>query len=77
MVIQEDQNNLQSSLNKITSGNPKHKEEYQLDTIQSAKNLYNSRQKVIDLFNDNSRIKSEFINQSTMKQNKVEQDLKY
>ena len=77
MVIQEDQNNLQSSLNEITSGNPKHKEEYQLDTIQSAKNLYNSRQKVIDLFNDNSRIKSEFINQSTMKQNKVEQDLKY
>ena len=56
---EEDQKKLKSSLGEITSGNPKHKGVYQLDTIESAKNLYDSRQKVIDLSNDNSRIKSE------------------
>ena len=33
----------------------------QSDTIKNVKNLYNSRQKIIDLLNDNSRIRSEAI----------------
>ena len=33
----------------------------QSDTIKNVKNLYNSRQKIIDLLNDNSRVRSEVI----------------
>ena len=33
----------------------------QSDTIKNVKNLYNSRQKIIDILNDNSRIRSEAI----------------
>ena len=33
--------------------------ETQSNTIKNVKNLYNSRQKIVDLLNDNSRIRSE------------------
>ena len=56
---EEEQNKFKSSLREITSENPKHKEKYQLDTIKSVKNLYDSRQKIIDLFNDSAKIRSE------------------
>ena len=68
--IEEDQKKFKSSLGETESGNPKHKKGYQLDTTETAKNLYDSRQKVIDLFN-NSKIKSEAIYKS--KQNEGEQ----
>ena len=45
-------------------GNPKHKNEMQLYTIRNVKNLYDSRQKIIDLFNNYSKIKSESIYRS-------------
>ena len=48
--IEEDQNKFKSSLGQITSGDPEHKEDYQNGAIKNAKNLYNSRQKVIVLF---------------------------
>ena len=57
------------SLSQITSGNPKHKEKYQQDTIINVKNLYDSRQKIIDLFNNSARIKSEAIHK--LKQNET------
>ena len=57
--IEEDQKKLKSSLGEITSGNPKHKRGYQLDTI---KIVHDSRQKVIDLFN-NAKNRSEAIYQ--------------
>ena len=57
--IEQDQKNLKSSLGEITSGNTKHKREYPLDTIKNVQSLYDSRQKVIDLFNDNADIRSE------------------
>ena len=41
----------------------------QLYTIKNVKNLYDSRQKIIDLFNNYSKIKSESIYRS--KQNKT------
>ena len=31
---------------------------YQLDTIKNVQSIYDSRQKVIDLFNDNAKIRS-------------------
>ena len=55
---EENQNKFKSNLNKIASGNPKHKEKYQLERIR---NLYDSRQKVIDLFNDYAKVRSEAI----------------
>ena len=60
--IEEDQKKLKSSLGEITSGNPKHKRGYQLDTIKIVQGIYDSRQKVIDLFN-NAKIRSEAIYQ--------------
>ena len=62
--IEEDQKKLKSNLGQITSGDPEHKEDYQKDAIKNAKNLYNSRQKVNDLFNDNIKIRSEAIYKS-------------
>ena len=51
--IEEDQQKFKSSLGQITSGNPK-----QLDTIKNVQSRYDSRQKVINLFN-NAKIRSE------------------
>ena len=42
----------------MTSGNLKHEINSQLYVIENVKNLYNSRQKIIDLLNDNSRIRN-------------------
>ena len=52
------------------SGNPKYQEDYQVGTIKNVKNLYNSRQKVIDLFNDNARIKSKAIHRTKQDETK-------
>ena len=51
------QEDFKTYLGQITSGNPKHKEKYQLDIIKRVKNLHDSRQKIIDLFNDYSKIR--------------------
>ena len=48
-------------LGQITSGNPNHKNKNQLNTTKNVKNLYNSRQKIIDLLNNYSKIWSEAI----------------
>ena len=55
---------LKTYLGQITSGNPKHKEKYQFDTIKSVKKFHDSRQKIIDLFNDSTKIRSESIYRS-------------
>ena len=34
-IAEEEQNKFISNLREITSGNPKHKEKYQLDTIKN------------------------------------------
>ena len=56
--IEEDQKQFKSKLNEITTGNPK-KSKDQLYTIKDIKNLYNSRDKVIKLNNDYTKIISE------------------
>ena len=49
--------NFRSELGEITLGTPKDKSDNQKDTIKNVKNLYNSKQKIVDLLNDNSRIR--------------------
>ena len=65
--VEKEQEDFKKDLNEITSGNPKHKTENQLYTIKNAKNLYYSIQKIIDLLNDNSKIRSEAIYKASKK----------
>ena len=67
---EKQQKGFKKELNEITSGNPKHKSSGQQYIIENVKNLYNSRQKIIDLLNDNSRIRSESIYKSKQNETK-------
>ena len=60
-TAEKEQLKLKSKLSEITSGNQGNKLQNQKDTIENVQNLYNSRQKVIDLFNDYSKIISDAI----------------
>ena len=55
---EEQQNDFKSNLVEITWGNPKRKEKLQLSTINNVKNLYDSRQIIIDLLNGCVKIRS-------------------
>ena len=55
--LEEDQKQFKSDLNEITRGNTKKKSACQIKTIGNIENLYNSRQKVINLFNDYAKIR--------------------
>ena len=68
--VENQQKYFKNKLNEIRSGNPKHKSNNQLEVIINARNLYESRQKIIDLSNDNSKIRSEAIYKS--KQNETD-----
>ena len=68
--VEEEQKKIKNYLNQITSGNPKHKSEKQSYTIKNVRTLYDSRRNIIDLLNDNAKIRSEAIYKS--KQNKTE-----
>ena len=68
--VENQQKDFRKELSEITSGNPRYKSNIQLYVIKNVKNLYNSRQKIIDLLNDNAKIRSEAIYES--KQNKTE-----
>ena len=61
---EEDQEKFKRKFGQIKLGNPKHKSEIQLYTIRNVKNLYDSREKIIDLFNNDPNIKSESIYRS-------------
>ena len=69
--VEEEQKDFRKDLSEINSGNPKHKKEKQSYTIKNVKNLYDSRQKIVDLLNDYSKIKSE-ANYKTKNDNKKE-----
>ena len=60
-MAEEDQGKFKREFSRIKSGNPKHKSDMQLYTIWNVKILYDSRQKIIDLFNNYSKTKSESI----------------
>ena len=59
--LEEEQEHFKKDLNEIKSGNPRHKSEKQLYIIKIVKDLYDSRQKIINLLNDYSKIRSEAI----------------
>ena len=65
--VEKEHEDFKKELNEITSGNPKHKSDSLLYIIKNVKNLYNSRQKMFDLLNDNSRIRSEAIYEANKK----------
>ena len=57
----EDQKQFEWKLNEINTGNLKHKSKDELDTIEKIKNLYNSRDKFVKLYNDYAKIMSEAV----------------
>ena len=59
--VEKEQKKIKNNLIEITSGNPKHKSEKQSYTIKNVRTLVDSRQKIIDLLNDNAKIRSEAI----------------
>ena len=67
---EKDQKNFKSELNEIKSENPKHKSRKQLCTIKNVRNLYDSRQKIINLLNDNAKIRPEAIQKSKQNETK-------
>ena len=66
----EDQKNFKSSLGEIISGDPKYKSDSQSNAINNIKSLYNSRQRVINLFNDYSKIRTEVLSEPKQDKNK-------
>ena len=68
--VVEEQKDFWKNLDEITSGNLKHKSEKQSYTIKNVKNLYDSGPKIINLLNDNAKIRSEAIYKP--KQNKTD-----
>ena len=54
----------------MVAGNPDYKSEKQLYAIKNIKNPYNSRQKIIDLLNDNAKIRSEALYKSKQNETK-------
>ena len=67
---EEDQKIFKSELNEIKSENPKHKSKKQLCIIKNVRNLYDSRQKIINLLNDNAKIRPEAIQKSKQNETK-------
>ena len=56
---EEDQKQFKLDLNEVTKGNPKKQSKDQIKTIENIKNCYESREKVIKLYNNYANIISE------------------
>ena len=69
-MAEEDQKIFKREFGQIKSLNPDHKSDKQLYTIKNVKNLYDSRQKVIDLFNSYSKIRFEALYKSKQNETK-------
>ena len=69
-MVEEDQKNFKREFGRIKLGNPDHKRDKQLYKIKNVTNLYDSRQKIIDLFNSYSKIRSEAIYKSKQNETK-------
>ena len=75
LTKEENEEDFKKGLGQLTSGNHRYKEKNQLDTIKSVKNIYNSRQKIIDFLMIAQKLDLKpFIKQI---KNPQEQDLKY
>ena len=53
--LEKEQIELERDLSRIKQGDPRDKSEEQKKTIDNSKNLYNSREKVVKMFNDYAR----------------------
>ena len=53
--IEKEQIELKRDLGRIKQGDPRDKSEEQKKTIDNIKNLYNSREEVVKMFNDYAR----------------------
>ena len=62
--VEKQQKDFKKELKEITLGKTKHKSSSQLHVIENVKNLFNSRQKIIGLLNDNAKIRSGAISKS-------------
>ena len=62
--VEKEQIKFKNHLNHIRQGNLNNRSEEQEKTINNIKNLYESRQKVVEMFNDYSREKSKRIYES-------------
>ena len=62
--VEEEQKKCKKDLTEITSGNSKHKSVEQSYTIKNVRTLYDSRQKIIDLVNNNAKTRSEATDKS-------------
>ena len=69
-MTEENQKKFKREYGQIKLGNPDHKSGKQLYTIKNVKNLYDSRQKIIDLFNSYSKIRSEALYKSKQNETK-------
>ena len=69
-MVEEDHKNFKREFGQIKLGNPDHKRDKQLYKIKNVTNLYDSRQKIIDLFNSYSKIRSEAIYKSKQNETK-------
>ena len=68
--VENQQKDFFKKTNEITSGNPEYKNINQLYIIKNVKNLYYSRKKIIDLLNDNAKIRSEVVYKSKQNETK-------
>ena len=75
--VEKEQEDFKKDLNEIVAGNPKYKSEKQSYTIKNVRNLYDSRQKIINLLNDIAKIRSGAIYKPKIKTKLRERDLKY
>ena len=69
-MAEEDQKKIKREFAQIKSGNPDHKSNNQLYVIKNVKNLYDSKQKIINLLNDNAKIRSEALYKSKQNETK-------
>ena len=58
-MAEKDQEKFKREFGQLKLGDPDRKSDKQLYTIKNVKYLYDSRQKIIDLFNSYSQIRSE------------------
>ena len=64
--VEKEQIETERDFNRIKQGDPKHRSDEQKKTINNVKNLFESRQKVAQMFNDYPREKSKHIYESKL-----------
>ena len=69
--VEKEQKDLKRDLGRIKQGDPRDKSKEQKKTINNIKNLYESREEVVKMFNDYAKNMSRNIYDSTTRTNKT------